>query len=146
MSVYNPYGQPTFPTPYGPYGQPYQPYAPYQQPQAPAQPTPQAKPSFDFVNGVEGAKSYGVAPNRTAILMDTENAAVYIKSANGIGQCAIDFYSLTKSTEEAIRAQHQKADNPTFATKDELAAISGRLDAIEKSLAPKAKDGEEAAE
>ena len=130
---YNPYGQPAYSNPYGGfYGQP------YAQPQPQPQPAmPPAKPTFDFVNGVEGAKSYGVAPNRTAILMDTENAAVYIKSANGIGQCGIEFYTLSKSSEEAIRAQRQKAENAAFVTKDEFASVVQRLASIESMLAPK---------
>ena len=131
---YNPYGQPNYSNPYGGfYGQPYpQPTMPQPQPTMPP-----AKPTFDFVNGVEGAKSYGVAPNRTAILMDTENAAVYIKSANGIGQCSIEFYTLSKSSEEAIRAQRQKAEAAGFVTKEEFAAVVQRLTSIESMLSPK---------
>jgi len=142
--MYNPYQQPN---PYqqqsfGP-SMPYpQPYAqPYQQPQMP----PQAKPTFDFVNGIEGAKSFAVAPNRTAILMDTENAACYIKTANGIGQCFIDFYALSKTTEEGIRAQRQKAETANFVTKGELASIVDRLVAIEKAIAPREEKKQEEA-
>lgn len=130
----NPYGQPAF-GPSAPYPQP------YPQPQMP-QP-PQAKPTFDFVNGIEGAKSYAVAPNRTAILMDTENAACYIKTANGIGQCSIDFYALSKTSEEGIRAQRQKAETANFVTKGELASIVDRLTAIERAIAPHDEKKEE---
>lgn len=141
---YNPqYGQPPYMNPYGGfnYGQPY----PQPQPQ-PQNNIPPAKPVFDFVNGIEGAKSYGVAPNRTAILMDTENAAVYIKSANGIGQCGIEFYTLSKSSEEAIRSQRQKAETANFVTKEELSTVLARLTSIEKALAPKDKAPESEAE
>lgn len=129
---YNPYmGMPN-PGPYQPgYGMP-NPYAQQPQPQ-PAS----SKPVFDFVNGVEGAKSYGVAPNRTAILMDTENAAVYIKTANGIGQASIEFYEIAKSSEEKILAQRKKAEMANFATREEITALNARLADIEKLLTPK---------
>lgn len=132
---YNPY-QPPMLNPYGGfnYGQPYMPPQPQPQPQPQM---PQSKPIFDFVNGIEGAKSYGVAPNRVAILMDTENAAVYIKTANGIGQASIDFYTLSKSSEEEIRAQKQKTEMAGYVTRDEMSKFAERLSAIEKALAPK---------
>lgn len=114
------------------YGQPY----PQTFPQPQPQPT-QSKPVFDFVNGVEGAKSYGVAPNRTAILMDTENAAVYIKTANGIGQASIEFYEITKSSEEKILAQRKKAEMANFVTRDEFSSLMQKIDSIEKAIAPK---------
>lgn len=137
---YNPYMATPNPGPYQPgYGMP----NPYGQPMPQPQPAP-SKPVFDFVNGVEGAKSYGVAPNRTAILMDTENAAVYIKTANGIGQATIEFYEIAKSSEEKILAQRKKAEMANFATREEFATLDSRLANIEKLLKAKddKKDGE----
>ena len=131
---YNPYIQPMPNQPIYPQG--YN-FGPYQQQPIP-QPTPMNnKPVFDFVNGIEGAKSYVVAPNRTAILMDTENAAVYIKACNNIGQASIQFYSISATTEDGIRAQKRKEEMAGFVPREEFSGISDRLASIEKMLAPK---------
>ena len=112
---------------------PYNPYQ-FQQPpygyQQPYQPAPQ-KPTFDFVNGVEGAKSYQVMPSQTAILMDTENSACYIKSSNGIGQATIKYFKVTECAEQDLRTQKPSAD---FVTKDEFKSFSDRLSAIESAM------------
>ena len=132
---YNPYIQPMPNQPY----QPNYPFGAYPQQSIP-QPASN-KPVFDFVNGIEGAKSYAVAPNHTAILMDTENAAVYIKTANNIGQAGIEFYSIASTTEEGIRAQKKKAEMAGFATKEDIASLSEKIASLEKAIA--APKGEE---
>lgn len=141
---YNPY----MPYPQPPYMQPgYQapnqnPMGNYSQPQQ-----PQAnQPVFAFVNGIEGAKSYQMGLNQTAILMDTENSALYIKTSNGIGQASMQYYKVVQCSEEEIRGPQKKAMDPAYATKEELNAILGRLGTLEKAFserpseAPKKED------
>lgn len=114
--------------PYNPYQFQQPPYG-YQNPYPQAQPQ---KPTFDFVNGVEGAKSYQVMPAQTAILMDTENSACYIKTSNGIGQASIKYFKVTECQESDLRHQQPTVD---FATKDDLKSILDRLDSLEKKEA-----------
>ena len=59
---------------------------PNQPMQMPVPPTPQ-KPSNEliWVQGLEGAKGFLVAPNNTVVLWDTENPVIYVKSADASG-------------------------------------------------------------
>lgn len=117
---YNPYNNPYTPqTNYGGYAQPYQPQ----------------KPLFDFVNGIEGAKSYQMGPGQTAFLFDNENSACYIKTTNGMGVPSIEYFKVAKCTEQDIRGVPQQ--NNRYATLEQFGSLDARLKAIESSLAPK---------
>ena len=108
--------------PYPPY------YQPYPQPYTPSYPSQGNGPTFAFVNGLEGAKSYQIAPNQTAVLMDNENSAFYIKTANAIGQSTMQYFKAVACTEADIRGPVQTP----YATKDEIGGILARLEALEK--------------
>ena len=90
--------------PYNPYS-PY-PQAPYAQPSFPypSQMAPQTN-TYAFVNGVEGAKSFQVAPNQSVMLMDSEQPIAYKKTANGMGQASIQYFRLTEISEEEARGK-----------------------------------------
>lgn len=138
---------------------PYNPYTPYPQPaymqtgfQLPnqnplgsfqqQQPAPSVgqQPVFAFVNGVDAAKSYQMAPNQTAVLMDTENSAFYIKTANAIGQASMQYFKAVQSTEEDIRGTKAKQPDPTYATKDDLNSIIQRIEGLEKATLAKKEE------
>ena len=118
---YNPYN------PYNPYGAPN-----YGFPQP--QPQPQ-KPLFDFANGIEGAKSYQIAPGQTAFLFDNENSACYIKTANNMGLPSIEYFKVAKCSEQDIRGASQQA--PQYATLEQVGSLDARLKAIEEAIRPK---------
>lgn len=132
---------------------PYNPYMPYPQPpymqtgyQNPNQNPignygqPQQaqsnQPTFAFVNGIEGAKSYQMGLNQTAILMDTENSALYIKTSNGIGQASMQYYKVVQCAEDDIRGKRKSEPDPTYATKDDLKSVLDRLSSLEKAVGP----------
>ena len=77
-----------YPTNYQPYTpmmqqpQPMQQQAPVQQ----VQPIQQVQDSnLTWVQGEAGAKAYPVAPNKSILLMDSENSVMYIKSTDASG-------------------------------------------------------------
>lgn len=47
-----------------------------------------------FVNGIEGAKSYIVAPNQTVYLRDSDADIIYIKTADPQGRYILKSYNL----------------------------------------------------
>lgn len=57
------------------------------QPSMPSQPMQVQQPNngLIWVQGESGAKSYLVAPNSTVMLLDSENSAFYLKSADSSG-------------------------------------------------------------
>lgn len=82
--AYNNYFPATY-TPIGGYAAPYQPPVPIQQPNAAAPQTQQNSAGIVWVQGEAGAKSYLVAPNVTALLMDSEGDRFYLKSSDASG-------------------------------------------------------------
>lgn len=108
---------------------------PTQQMQMPIPPTSQ-KPTNDiiWVQGLEGAKGYLVAPNNTVVLWDTENPVIYVKSADASG---IPSMRVLDFKERNGNSQNNNENNPTthectcgdkFATKEQLSDLKAKLD------------------
>ena len=76
-----------------------------------------------WVQGEAGAKSYLVANGCSVLLMDSERQTFYIKSADASGMPSLRVYDYTE------RAQAQTAE---YATREELNALTARLDALMK--------------
>ena len=71
-----------------------------------------------WVQGVEGAKAYQVAPNSNVLLMDSEtNGRFYIKTCDNIGMCSMRYFSYVEDSAPT----KQEIDTSAFVTKDELA-------------------------
>ena len=85
---------------YNPYGQQF-PYIP-----------------LTFVNGIEGAKAYIVAPNQTVYLRDSDADIIYIKTADPQGRYMLKAYNLIPV---------EKQTEPTYATVDALKELEERL-------------------
>ena len=83
----------------------------YQQtiPQYQQQPTNQG---LLWVQGVEGAKSYLVAPNTTVLLMDADAQRFYLKSTDGTGIPNLRMFEYSEVT--------QNASQPVLATNENL--------------------------
>lgn len=118
---YNPY-QPN------PYGMPQ--YGNYQQPQN------QQNNTYAFVNGIEGAKSFPMAPNQTVMLMDSDNPVAYMKQSNAMGQATIKYFKLVETSESELKGPSKpnpeyvrKADFEAFAKKVEDFMSGGEKDA-----------------
>ena len=95
-----------------PYFNPYQQY-PY------TQPTQQQTPmtnylQLTFINGIEGAKAFIVAPNQTIYLKDSDSNILYEKKADAQGR-----YTLT-----AFELKPIEINTPTAPVKTEYATTS----------------------
>ena len=95
-----------------PYFNPYQQY-PY------TQPTQQQPPmtnylQLTFINGIEGAKAFIVAPNQTIYLKDSDSNILYEKKADAQGR-----YTLT-----AFELKPVEINTPTAPVKTEYATTS----------------------
>lgn len=101
-----------------PYFNPYQSY-PYTQ----QQPTQQAPLTnylqLTFINGIEGAKAFIVAPNQTIYLKDSDSNILYEKKADAQGRYTLNAFEL-KPVE--INTPNQAPTN-AYATTNDLNAL-----------------------
>lgn len=100
-----------------PYFNPYQQY-PY------TQPTQQQAPltnylQLTFINGIEGAKAFIVAPNQTIYLKDSDSNILYEKKADAQGR-----YTLTAFELKPVEINTPQATpTNTYATTNDLIAL-----------------------
>ena len=108
---------------------------PAQNMQMPVSPIPQ-KPTNDiiWVQGLEGAKGYLVAPNNTVVLWDTENPVIYVKSADASGipsMRVLDFIERNADTSNSPKnapKTHECTCGDKFATKEQINDLKAKLD------------------
>lgn len=62
------------------------------------QPTynPTRNNGITWVQGLEGAKAFQLAPNSTIVLMDSESDCFYIKTCDDIGMCHLRHFKYTE--------------------------------------------------
>ena len=100
----------------------------YPQYQQPAQNTQQN--GIIWVQGEAAAKSYLVAPGQTVQLWDSEEKVIYLKSADGSGMPSMKVLDYT------IRGEAE-AKPTEYATKEDLAALSERIEKLKADLSKK---------
>lgn len=100
----------------------------YPQYQQPAQNTQQN--GIIWVQGEAAAKSYLVAPGQTVQLWDSEEKVIYLKSADGSGMPSMKVLDYT------IRGETE-AKPTEYATKEDLAALSERIEKLKADLSKK---------
>lgn len=123
-----------FPQSYQPYQQNYQ-YQNMQPVQAVQQQSPttqQQTSGIIWVQGIEGAKSYPVQAGTTALLMDSEELVLYIKSVNQSGMpMPLEIYDLMKrnnqQTAHTANQQEVIPDLSGYVTKEELQTAIAEL-------------------
>ena len=101
------------------------------------QPVQQNQNGIIWVQGEAGAKSYMIAPNSTVTLWDSENQTIYLKSADASGMPSIKTldYTIREAQKQANMAPVLTEDKlSTYATKDEIKAVSDRITAISERL------------
>ena len=120
----------------------YQPYQPYQPPMADQlmqlrqnqyqpnmQQVPQQQsPSIVWVQNEMEAANYLIAPNSAVTLWDSNSPVVYLKQADASGKPSMKIYDLVERNSRPVQAPIAPAVE--YATKDELAALAARLDAL----------------
>lgn len=100
----------------------------YPQYQQPAQNTQQN--GIIWVQGEAAAKSYLVAPGQTVQLWDSEEKVIYLKSADASGMPSMKVLDYT------IRGEAE-AKPTEYATKEDLAALSERIEKLKADLSKK---------
>ena len=120
----------------------YQPYQSYQPPMADQlmqlrqnqyqpnmqQVPQQVAPSIVWVQSEQDALNYLVAPNSAVTLWDSNSPVVYLKQADASGKPSMKIYDLVERNSRPVQAA--VAPSVEYATKDELAALAARLDAL----------------
>lgn len=100
----------------------------------------QTQPMFmqlTFVNGLEEAKSYIVAPNSSIYLRDNNSNKLYIKSCDNTGRSSLEEYNLVKSAEKGSNSSesidyNQFVTNSVFQSVKE--EINNKLSELEKKI------------
>lgn len=132
---------------------PYYPYQPnyFQQPmpdqlaqlrqmQQPQQFQPQQNsliPSIVWVQSEAEAASYPVAPNNAVTLWDSNSPVVYLKQADASGKPSMRIYDLVERNSRPVPST--VTQTVEYATKEELEALSARIDALMATKEPPAK-------
>lgn len=124
----------------------YQPYPYYPQPvpdqlaqlrQGQMPPQNQPAPSIVWVQSEQEALNYLVAPNSAVTLWDSNSPVVYLKQADASGKPSIKIYDLVERNSRPVQSPISPAVE--YATKDELADLAARLDALAAKEKPAAK-------
>ena len=92
---------------------------------------------LNWVQGIEAAKSYMVAPNSTVLLMDSESQRFYLKSSDASGMplpLRVFEYTETTQTVKPKEAEVPAVDLTAFATKAELEAFRDEIQGMLKSV------------
>ena len=128
---YNPYVNP-WAAPYQPQmQQPVQQMPTQQMPQMPVM--PQNHPvqnGFVWVDGIEEAKNFYVAPNNAVQLWDKNAPCIYKKSADAAGKPSMQIFDLVERKENTEETEN-KASKSDFALKCELLDLEKRVAKLE---------------
>lgn len=91
--------------------------------------------NYDYVNGYEGMKNYPVQPNSSILLIDRSYPFAYLKTANAMGQNAVQFFKLEEVEEKFVKENMQNVGGDYLTKKDIESIISPilqRLDRLDK--------------
>jgi len=83
-------------------------------------------PGIIWVQGIEGAKAFMMAPNASVILMDSENEGVfYIKISDNVGFCTLRTFHYNEvfdaTAPATVQPEMPTIDMSQYVTKEELA-------------------------
>lgn len=110
-------------------------------PAAPGYYTPQQQtsqnPDMLWVQGIEGAKAYLLAPGRTLPLWDSEEQCIYIKSTSpaGIPQPLTILDYTIRAPKEEIEETLPQIDTSRFVSKEEFDELKEMISDLKDSIA-----------
>ena len=89
-----------------------------------------------WIQGIESAKSYMVAPNSTVLLMDAEAPKFYLKSTDASGMPMLRVFEYTEKVQNGANkpTEVQAMDLSTYATKAEFDAFRDEIQGILKNV------------
>lgn len=112
------------------------PYYPYYQPSY--QPMYPQSNGIVWVNSAAEAQNYPIAPNNAVVLWEKTGKSIFLKQADATGKPTLKTYDLVERAETPpVSVVNEEVKLPTYATKDELDAISreiGGFDALIASI------------
>ena len=123
---YNPYVNP-YAAPYGGQQMQQQMYQP--QMQQPPQGAQQPSNGFVWVNDINEAANYLVAPNSAVQLWDKNSPCVYLKTADAAGKPTMQIFDLVERKQQPT-AQTQAATTVDYVTRAEFAELQAKFDAL----------------
>lgn len=82
---------------------------------------------YVYVNGIEGAKAYAVAPGTTIMLIDCDAPIMYKKTADVTGKSILKYFKIIEVSEEELKPVQQN-QNVQYATAEQFIEISKKLD------------------
>ena len=123
---YNPYVNP-YAAPYGGQQMQQQMYQP--QAQQPPQGAQQPSNGFVWVNDINEAANYLVAPNSAVQLWDKNSPCVYLKTADAAGKPTMQIFDLVERKQQPT-AQTQTATTVDYVTRAEFAELRKAVDAL----------------
>ena len=128
--AYNPYINP-YASPYNPQPQPMM--QNFQQQQQPMPQIQQQTPQngFVWVDGIEEANNFYVAPNNAVQLWDKNSPCIYKKSADAAGKPTMQIFDLVERKNETPSKIDFKPDLSDFVKRDEITLLEQRIAALE---------------
>lgn len=105
-------------------------------PQMQTVPQPQVNQGLLWVSGEVGAKSYLVAPNSTVLLMDSDDAVFYLKSADSAGLPTLRTFSYVE-IESNHNRQKSSEMQKEFVDREEFELFKNEI--LEKIKTPPTK-------
>jgi hypothetical protein len=100
--------------------------------------------SVIWVQGIESAKSYMVAPNTTVQLWDSERPCIYLKSADATGMPSMKILDYTIRENEQPQAPIKEEKVVDYVTKDEFNAFREEIKSqLNKSYRKEVKRNEQ---
>ena len=80
-----------------------------------------------WVQGIEGAKAYQLAPNSNVVLLDSEQNRMYIKTSDNIGMCSLRIFDFSEVTNNNPTNNAIAQDMSDYVTHKELTEILKKL-------------------
>lgn len=97
--------------------------------------SPQQNNGMIWIQGIESAKAFQVAPNGTVVLFDTDEQVIYIKSADMQGRPSMRILDYTIRSDAPKTAQNALAgNNVDIPTRDDIKALQGQIDALKQQI------------
>lgn len=88
-----------------------------------------------WVQGIEAAKAYAVAPNSSIPLWDSESQTIYLKSTDASGMPSMRILDYSIRTEAPRAAQNVLAGNGAdMPTKDDIQALQSQIDSLKRQI------------
>lgn len=88
-----------------------------------------------WVQGVEAAKAYAVAPNSTIPLWDSESQTIYLKSTDASGMPSMRILDYSIRSEPPRTAQNALSGNGVGTpTKDDIQALQSQIDSLKRQI------------